>query len=137
VNEQVVLIPKGEVEQLIKQIDDGQDYVVRIRSAGNYVLGEKHVEVFADAALNQVASSGSGDSTNPALMTVELEQESNLLGASKFRAPTCWYSQIKFRSETVASKPDSLYGETEAVQSSSGAQSRRSRNHTQLDPSES
>jgi uncharacterized protein (DUF3084 family) len=92
VNEQVVLIPKGEVEQLIKQIDDGQDYVVRIRSAGNYVLGEKHVEVFADAALNQIVfTSGSILATitaNPALMTVEeLEQRVKLLlGASKFRA---------------------------------------------------
>ena len=92
VNEQVVLIPKGEVEQLIEQIDDGQDYVVRIRSAGNYVLGEKPVQVFADAALNQVVfMSGSVLATvpaNPATMPAEeLEQRVKLLlGASKFRA---------------------------------------------------
>ena len=92
VNEQVVLIPKGEVEQLIKQIDDGQDYVVRIRSAGNYVLGEKPVQVFADAALNQVVfMSGSVLATvpaNPATMPAEeLDQRVKLLlGASKFRA---------------------------------------------------
>src|SRR5919199_1862481 len=53
-NEPLVQIPTSQVEQLTNQIKDGRDYVVRILSAGNYVEGEKQVQVFADAALNQV-----------------------------------------------------------------------------------
>lgn len=49
----VVQITKSQVEQLVQQIQDGQEYVVRILSAGNYVQGEKEVRVFADVALNQ------------------------------------------------------------------------------------
>jgi uncharacterized protein (DUF3084 family) len=49
----VVKITKLEVEQLIKNLQEGQEYVVRILSAGNYVLGEKEVRVFADVAINQ------------------------------------------------------------------------------------
>lgn len=49
----VVRITKVEVEQLIEQLQDGREYVVRILSAGNYVLGEQEVRVFADVALNQ------------------------------------------------------------------------------------
>ena len=92
VNERVVLIPEHQVEQLIEQIDDGRDYVVRIRSAGNYVLGEKRLQVFVDAALNQlVFKSGSvlaAISANPAMMSAtEIEQRVELLlGASNFRA---------------------------------------------------
>ena len=91
-NEQVLLIKESVVEQLILQIDDGREYVVRIRSASNYVLGEKQVQVFADAALNKLLfSSGSvlaTISTDSATMTgAEIEQRVKLLlGASKFRA---------------------------------------------------
>jgi uncharacterized protein (DUF3084 family) len=53
-DEPLVKIPKSQVEQLINQIKDGKDYVVRILSAGNYVEGEKEVQVFADTAPNQV-----------------------------------------------------------------------------------
>lgn len=88
----VVQIPEAQVKQLISQIDDGREYVVRILSAGNYVLGENSVQVFADAALNQVVFS-EGDvlaaiSADPSSMTVEeLNQRIELLlGASKFRA---------------------------------------------------
>lgn len=92
VNEQVFQIPDEQVEQLIEQIDDGRDYVVRIRSAGNYVLGEKHIQVFAEAALNQVVFT-SGEvlaaiSAQPSSMTAkEIQQRIELLlGASNFRA---------------------------------------------------
>jgi len=91
-NEAVVQIPQSQVEQLINQIKDGKDYVVRILSAGNYVEGEKQVQVFADAALNQVVYQA-GDtlatvSTDATTMTNEeirqrLEQ---LLSAAQFRA---------------------------------------------------
>ncbi len=51
---QVVQIPKGDVEQLVQQIDDGRDYVLRVVSLENYVVGEKNVQVVASATLNQV-----------------------------------------------------------------------------------
>lgn len=88
----VVQIPEAQVEQLISHIDDGREYVVRILCAGNYVLGENPVQVFADASLNQVVFSA-GDvlaaiSANPSSMTnAELNKRVELLlGASKFRA---------------------------------------------------
>lgn len=91
-DEIVVQITPAQVQQLIDQIKDGRDYVVRILSAGNYVVGEKHVQAFADVALNQVVFSA-GDvvattSADPSKMSEEeirqrLEQ---LLAASQFRA---------------------------------------------------
>jgi len=91
-NEPVVQIPQSQVEQLINQIKDGKDYVVRILSAGNYVEGEKQVQVFADAALNQVVyqagdslASVSTDSTT--MTNEELRQRlDQLLSAAQFRA---------------------------------------------------
>lgn len=92
VDQQVVNISAAQVDQLIKQIDDGRDYVVRIMSAGNYVLGERSVQVIADATQNQVVFQP-GDvlaaiSANPATMSeTELRQRVELLiGASNFRA---------------------------------------------------
>ena len=52
-DERVVKITQGQVQQLLKTLQDGQEYVVRIIAAGNYVQGEKEVRVFADIALNQ------------------------------------------------------------------------------------
>ena len=91
-NEPVVQIPQAQVEQLINQIKDGKDYVVRILSAGNYVEGEKQVQVFADAALNQVVyqagdslASVSTDSTK--MTNEEIRQRlDQLLSAAQFRA---------------------------------------------------
>jgi uncharacterized protein (DUF3084 family) len=91
-DEPLVKIPKTQVEQLIDQIDDGKDYVVRILSANNYVEGEKEVQVFADAVPNQrVFQAGellATISTDASTMTNEeirqrLEQ---LLAAAQFRA---------------------------------------------------
>lgn len=91
-DEPLVQIPQTQVEQLINQIKDGKDYVVRILSAGNYVEGEKQVQVFADAALNQVVyqagyslASASTDLTK--LTNEELRQRlDQLLSAAQFRA---------------------------------------------------
>lgn len=90
--EQIVKITKAQVEQLTSQIQDGQDYVIRILSAGNYVQGEKRVEVFADVAINkQIFSAGeeiarvSIDSRN--LTRQEVQERLNwLLAVSRFRA---------------------------------------------------
>ncbi|NEO49205.1 MAG: DUF3084 domain-containing protein [Moorea sp. SIO4A3] len=90
--EPLVQITQAQVDQLVQQIQDGRDYVVRILSAGNYVEGEKSIQVFADAALNQVVFKG-GDvlatiSTNPSTMTNEQIRKrlDQLLAASEFRA---------------------------------------------------
>jgi len=50
--ERVVEITKDQVEQIAKQIEDGQEYIIRILSGGNYVQGEKEVRVFADVVPN-------------------------------------------------------------------------------------
>ena len=90
--ERIVNITRSQVEQLISQIKDGQDYVVRILSAGNYVQGEKQVKVFADIAPNkQIFPEGeeiatvSIDSRNVTRKEVQ-ERLNWLLAVSKFRA---------------------------------------------------
>lgn len=49
----VVQITGAQVQQLIEQINDGREYVVRILSASNYFRGEDRVQVFAVVDLNQ------------------------------------------------------------------------------------
>ena len=90
--ERIVKITRAQVEQLESQIKDGQDYVIRIISAGNYVQGETRVKVFADLAVNkQVFPEGeeiatvSLDSQN--ITRKEVQERLNwLLAVSKFRA---------------------------------------------------
>ena len=90
--QRVVSITKSQVEQLKTQIKDGQDYVIRILSAGNYVQGEKEIRVFADVALNQqIFEAGeeiatvSIDSQN--INRQEVQERLNwLLAVSRFRA---------------------------------------------------
>lgn len=91
-DEPLVQISQAQAEQLINQIKDGQDYIVRILSAGNYLVGEQQVQVFADAALNQVIFN-TGDilstiSTDASKMTNEEIQRriDQLLTAGQFRA---------------------------------------------------
>ena len=50
----LVKITKAQVEQLSQQLQSGEDYVVRIISAGNYVQGENDIRVFADVAPNKL-----------------------------------------------------------------------------------
>ncbi len=88
----LIQITQAQAEQLIEQIQDGRDYVVRILSAGNYVVGEKPIQAFADAALNQVVfapgevlaavSIDASTLTNKALQ----QRIDQLLAASQFRA---------------------------------------------------
>lgn len=54
VREQVIQITKAEIDQLISQIKDGQDYVVRIVAGANYLRQEKLIKVFAEAEINRV-----------------------------------------------------------------------------------
>jgi uncharacterized protein (DUF3084 family) len=91
-NEPIVQIQQSQVEQLINQIKDGKDYVVRILSSGNYIEGETKVQVFADAALNQaVYQAGDFLATIPTdsstMTNEEIRQRlDQLLSAAQFRA---------------------------------------------------
>ncbi|TAF02605.1 MAG: DUF3084 domain-containing protein [Nostocales cyanobacterium] len=91
-NTELLRVTQERVEQLIKQIQNGREYVVRIFSAGNYVRGEKQIEFFADAMPNQlVFSAGEILATSSADMknmtSYQLRQRLDLLiSASQFRA---------------------------------------------------
>lgn len=92
VTERVVKISEAQVEKLIKQINDGRDYYVRIISANNYVVGEKTIQVLTEVDLNQlVFKEGyvlAAITADPSTMTSEEVNQrlELLLGASKFRA---------------------------------------------------
>ncbi|AFY43083.1 DUF3084 domain-containing protein [Nostoc sp. PCC 7107] len=91
-NTQILRVTPERVEQLIRQISDGREYVVRIFSAGNYVRGEKQIEFFGDAARNILVFAGgevlASTNADPRNMTsYELRQRLDLLiSASQFRA---------------------------------------------------
>ena len=88
----VVNITTAQVQQLAKQIEDGQDYVVRILSAGNYVQGEKEIRVFADTTPNKEVFKAGESIATVSIDSQELNQKDIqerldwLLAASKFRA---------------------------------------------------
>ena len=90
--DQVILIRQTDVNRLVERINDGKDYVVRILSAGNYVVGESPVQVFADAAPNRIVFEAgevvASTITDPLTMSEnELRQRIDLLiAASQFRA---------------------------------------------------
>lgn len=92
VTERVVKISETQVKQLIEQIDDGQDYFVRILSANNYVVGEKSIQVFTEVDLNQLVFKANDElaaiAADPTTMTAEevRQRVELLLGAAKFRA---------------------------------------------------
>lgn len=91
-NVELLRVTQDRIEQLSKQIGDGQEYVVRIFSAGNYVRGEKQIEFFADTARNQLVFSGGAvlatTTTDSKTMTsYQLQQRLEILiSASQFRA---------------------------------------------------
>ncbi|MBE9179759.1 DUF3084 domain-containing protein [Oculatella sp. LEGE 06141] len=96
---QIVQITNSQVEQLVSQIQDGEAYVVRILSAGNYVVGEpcvlareSCVAVAAEAAPNrlvfragEVVTSTSADPTSMNNRQIQ-EQIQLLIDAAQFRA---------------------------------------------------
>jgi uncharacterized protein (DUF3084 family) len=91
-NAELLRFTQERVEKLSKQIEDGQEYVVRIFSAGNYVRGEKQIEFFADTARNElVFSEGAVLATTTAdsktMTSYQLQQRLEILiSASQFRA---------------------------------------------------
>ncbi|MEH2022001.1 DUF3084 domain-containing protein [Nostoc sp.] len=91
-NVELLRVTQDRIDQLSKQIGDGQEYVMRIFSAGNYVRGEKQIEFFADTARNQlVFSAGAVLATTTAdsktMTSYQLQQRLEILiSASQFRA---------------------------------------------------
>lgn len=91
-SDRVVQISQAQVEELTQRIDDGQDYVIRILSAGNYVEQEKNIFVVADAALNreifkQEEAIAAVALESAAASRAQLENQLDLLLAtSQFRA---------------------------------------------------
>lgn len=91
-DKRVVRITTAQVEQLAEKIQDGQDYVVRILSAGNYVQGEEEVRVFADTTVNkEIFQAGESIATvsidSGEMSKTEIQERLDwLLAASKFRA---------------------------------------------------
>ncbi len=52
-NRQIIEISPDRVTKLKQQILDRRNYVVRVFSTGNYVIGDKNIQVLIDAAPNQ------------------------------------------------------------------------------------
>lgn len=96
---QIIQITNAEVEQVIEQIADGQDYVIRVQSSGNYVVGEPCllageacIKVYINTALNQLVFR-QGDvvastALNPTTMSDQelAERILLLIAAAQFRA---------------------------------------------------
>ena len=90
--QRVIKITKSQVNQIVQKIQDGQDYVMQIVSAGNYVQGENKIGVFVDLVSNKkVFESGeelatvSLDSAQTSRTDIQ-ERLNWLLAASQFRA---------------------------------------------------
>jgi uncharacterized protein (DUF3084 family) len=91
-NAQLVTMDEGRQQDILDQIKDGKEYVVRLFAVSNYLVGDTTVELFADAALNQkvfrtgeVISSSSADPTK--MNSNQLRQQLDLLlSSSQFRA---------------------------------------------------
>lgn len=98
-NQQVIQFTNAEAARLSSQIQDGRDYVVRILSEGNYVVGEPCVlagedcvQVYAAAALNQlvfvagqVVATTTADPTTMSNARL-IERIQLLVAAAQFRA---------------------------------------------------
>jgi uncharacterized protein (DUF3084 family) len=99
VDKQVIRITNAQVEQLAEQIASGEDYVVRVISAGNYVVGEPCVlageaciDVIATAVPNQVVFRQgeviAATKVNPPSMSSQViaERIFLLIAAAQFRS---------------------------------------------------
>ncbi|RMF68791.1 MAG: DUF3084 domain-containing protein, partial [Cyanobacteria bacterium J069] len=119
VDKQVIQITNVQVEQLVNQIQDGQDYVVRILSAGNYVVGEPCVlagesciQVYVAAAPNQVVFRPGEVVATIALDPIQMRDEQLVERVNLLIANT------QFRSRQAGVLGDVLQiadGQTEAV----------------------
>ncbi|MBE9040933.1 DUF3084 domain-containing protein [Oscillatoriales cyanobacterium LEGE 11467] len=82
----------SELEALMEEIQSGEEYVVRVHSAGNYILGENEVDVTISVARNQLVFDEGEPVAEVSLDTSTmsddevLERIEILLEASKLRA---------------------------------------------------
>jgi uncharacterized protein (DUF3084 family) len=90
--QQVIEIAPERLTELKQQIADRRDYVVRIFSIGNYVVGDRNIQVFIDATPNRKLFARNTQiaevSLNPdKLNETQIRQQFNiLLVASQLRA---------------------------------------------------
>jgi uncharacterized protein (DUF3084 family) len=128
IDRQILLIGNREVESLIERLATGEDYVVRLLAAANYVTGEPCVvrrgepcvQVFIDATPNQqVYDQGERLATvtldAPPISDRRLVEQLNLLlAATQFRA-----RQDGVVSDTLIvadNRPETILNFLEAVQ---------------------
>jgi uncharacterized protein (DUF3084 family) len=96
---QIIRIPNSEVEPIIKQIQDGQEYVIRILSTRNYAIGQPCVlagnaciEVRAIAIPNQLVFPRGGIIASAPVDPTSLDSEAladlilRIIAAAQFRA---------------------------------------------------
>ncbi|MEM7553169.1 MAG: DUF3084 domain-containing protein [Cyanobacteria bacterium P01_A01_bin.84] len=88
----IIQLTSEQIKDLSKKIADGREYVMRVFSAGNYVRGERNIDIFTDTSINQlVFSKGEVLATinaNPQKISFNQLQEriQQLIYASEFRA---------------------------------------------------
>ncbi|MEB3160369.1 MAG: DUF3084 domain-containing protein [Synechocystis sp.] len=91
-DEPIVKVTKSQVERLKEQLTPGQEYVIRILSAGNYVQEEQEIRVFFDVVPNrQVFQEGEVIGTisleSSDFSEVDIQKRLDyLLAAAQFRA---------------------------------------------------
>jgi uncharacterized protein (DUF3084 family) len=89
---QIIQITKMEVDQLIGQLVDGRDYLVRVFSAANYLSGETAIQVNSNVVRNkqifEIGDTVAATSIDPSALSGEqIQQRINLLIATaNFRA---------------------------------------------------
>jgi uncharacterized protein (DUF3084 family) len=90
--EPAIVLDREEFEGLLEQIRDGNEYVVRVLSAGNYILGEAVVQVDVEVVRNRLVFDlgevVSAAEIDPQAMSQEAiaERIALLLEAARFRA---------------------------------------------------
>ncbi len=53
IKRKIIIIDRQRIQDIVKQVRDGQEYVIRIISEGNYVEGEREIRVIADVVPNR------------------------------------------------------------------------------------
>tara|TARA_Y100001968_G_scaffold333752_1_gene399045 strand:- start:13091 stop:14032 length:942 start_codon:yes stop_codon:yes gene_type:complete len=86
---QIILVPKADIQRLLKIFESKQDLVVSIRSAGNVLQGEKYVYAFPDVLPNRTIVEKGETISKTKLMVENITNESinkslRLLLASTF-----------------------------------------------------
>jgi uncharacterized protein (DUF3084 family) len=90
--EQVLVITQSQIKRLKEVLKDGEEYVVQIVTAGNYLSGEKKIRVFADVIPNQEVFQKGDVIASLSLTPKEVQQGELsdridlLLAAARFRA---------------------------------------------------